>query len=213
MKTSMADPERWRQTWALLGVRVPGEALLRELIARYAEPHRKYHTLRHLEECFEKLAEIGGEAAHPGEVELALWFHDAIYDVKRHDNEEKSAAWARAEVLAAGLPATAADRVHALVMATRHEAVPGDIDQKVLVDVDLSILAAEPARFDEYEKQIREEYAWVPGIVFRARRRSILAEFLARPAIFSMRKFIDAYEARARANLERSIRKLGGGPR
>jgi predicted metal-dependent HD superfamily phosphohydrolase len=98
-------------------------------------------------------------------------------------------------------------------MATRHEAVPGDIDQKVLVDVDLSILAAEPARFDEYEKQIREEYAWVPGIVFRARRRSILAELLARPAIFSMRKFIDAYEAQARANLERSIGKLGGGPR
>ena len=207
----MTTADRWRQTWALVGVRKPNEAQFHELRARYSEPHRRYHTMRHLEECFEKLAEIQAEAAHPGEVALALWFHDAIYDVKRQDNEERSADWARAAVLAAGLPAVAADRVRGLVMATRHNAVPGDIDQRILVDVDLSILGAAPARFDEYEAQIREEYAWVPGIVFRTKRRSILAEFLARPTIFSTRTFIDAYEAQARANLGRSMQKLGGG--
>jgi predicted metal-dependent HD superfamily phosphohydrolase len=95
-------------------------------------------------------------------------------------------------------------------MATRHDAVPSGTDQRVLVEVDLSILGAKPERFDQYENQVREEYSWVPGIVFRPKRRAILTEFLERPTIFSTQKFIDAYEAQARQNLERSIKQLGG---
>jgi predicted metal-dependent HD superfamily phosphohydrolase len=88
--------------------------------------------------------------------------------------------------------------------------VPLDTDEKILVDVDLSILGERPERFDEYEDQIREEYAWVPGVVFRARRRKILKAFLARASIFNTRKFVETYEAQARANLERSIKRLRG---
>ena len=95
-------------------------------------------------------------------------------------------------------------------MATCHDAVPSGIDQQILLDVDLSILGEKPERFDEYEKQIREEYSWVPGVVFRAKRRSILKGFLKRPAIYSTTKFVGAYEAQARENLNRSIRTLGG---
>jgi predicted metal-dependent HD superfamily phosphohydrolase len=206
----MTDPlvAQWAQTSRALGLPA-ASALFRELIARYNEPHRKYHTLQHLEECFQKLGELRGDAEHPAEVELALWFHDAIYDVKRHDNEAKSADWANSTVLAAGQPAVG-DRIHSLVMATRHKAVPNGIDQQVLVDVDLSILGAGPERFDEYERQVREEYSWVPGIVFRPTRRSILKELLERPTLFNTPKVLAAYEARARENLERSIRKLGG---
>lgn len=76
-----------------------------------SEPHRKYHTLRDLDECCEKLDEVRALAQHPAEVELALWFHDAIYDVKRRDNEKKSADWARASALAAGTAAEACNRV------------------------------------------------------------------------------------------------------
>jgi predicted metal-dependent HD superfamily phosphohydrolase len=71
--------------------------------------------------------------------------------------------------------------VHALVMATGHDAVPQGRDQEVLVDIDLSILGATPARFDEYEQQVRAEYAWVPEFLFRRKRRAILGQFLARP--------------------------------
>ena len=205
----MPEIHDWHAMWRAFGS-AADDALFRDLIARYSEPHRKYHTLQHLDECFARLSEIRSGALHPQEVELALWFHDAIYDVRRQDNEKRSADWASATVLGAGLPAATAERVHALIMATRHDAEPADGDQSILVDVDLSILGAEERRFDEYERQVREEYSWVPGMVFRFKRRGILAEFLKRPRIFHTEKFFEAYEARARANLQRSLEKLAG---
>ena len=195
--------------WKELGAANPDPKLYGELIARYSEPHRKYHTLRHLDECFEKLDEVRALAEHPAEIELALWFHDAIYNVKRHDNEKKSADWARASALAAGAPAEACNRVHSLIMATRHKAVPRGTDAEILVDIDLSILGAAPERFDEFERQVREEYAWVPEFVFRRERRAILKKILARPRVFSTARFRDRYEQQARSNIERSLERLG----
>lgn len=206
----MPGLDQWRQLWARLGAAAPNDLLFHDLIGRYSEAHRKYHTTRHLDECFEKLKELENEARHPEEVEFALWFHDAIYDVKRQDNEAKSADWARSTMFMAGVLSSVAERVHALVLVTAHNAVPRDIDERVLVDVDLSILGAKAERFDEYENQIREEYSWVPEIVFRSKRRGILRAFLERPTVFSTHRFIDAYEAQARKNLARSIKRLGG---
>jgi predicted metal-dependent HD superfamily phosphohydrolase len=137
-----------------------------------------------------------------------LWFHDAIYNVKRRDNEKKSADWARASASAAGTPAEACNRVHALVMATRHKAVPRGTDAEILVDVDLSILGAAPERFDQYERQVRKEYDWVPDFLYRRERKAFLKEFLARPQIFSSAHFRGRYEQQARLNLERSLKQL-----
>ena len=204
----MPGLDRWQATWDRLQVPAPPATVFEQLIARHAEPHRKYHTVRHLDECFEKWRELEAEASHPGEIELALWFHDAIYDVRAKDNEARSADWARTVARDAGIEAVAAERVHALILCTVHEAIPSGDDQRILVDVDLSILAAPAERFDEYERQIRAEYAWVPEDVFRTRRRDILAQFLARARIFSTKTFFGRYEARARENLERSIARL-----
>lgn len=203
---------RWKAAWEELGVKfTPAlRAVFDELIARYSEPHRKYHTVRHLDECFEKLAEIRPLAEHPAEVEVALWFHDAIYEKRSDQNEAKSAELAEATVLNAGGPADSAKRISDLIMATRHAAVPQDNDAKVLVDVDLSILGESPERFDEYEGQVREEYSWVPEFLFKRERRKILEEFLARPVIFNTNPFRERYEAQARVNLERSLRQSGG---
>jgi predicted metal-dependent HD superfamily phosphohydrolase len=93
-------------------------------------------------------------------------------------------------------------------MATRHKAVPRGTDAEILVDVDLSILGAAPERFDQYERQVREEYAWVPHFLFRRERKAILKEFLARPRIFSTTHFRDRYEQQARSNIERSLERL-----
>lgn len=198
---------RWKHAWEQLGVAAPA-APYQALAAAYAEPHRKYHTLQHLGECFAWLDETGVLASRPGEVAIALWFHDAVYDTKRQDNEARSAEWARQTVVATGLGADAAERVRALVMATRHDAVPEGIDQQVLVDIDLSILGAATARFEEYERQVREEYSWVPDFVFRRKRREILEAFLARAAIFSTAPMRARLEAPARENLERSLARL-----
>lgn len=199
---------QWQQMWARLGVAAPDPTVFERLIACYSEPHRKYHTTRHLDECFVKLEDLRTEAKHPEVVEFALWFHDAVYDTKRQDNEAKSAEWARATASVANLPVAVGERIHKLIMATCHDAEPNEPDEKVLVDVDLSILGETPERFDEYEDQVREEYSWVPAVLFRAKRLEILREFLARASIFNTRKFVKAYEAQARANLERSIKRL-----
>jgi predicted metal-dependent HD superfamily phosphohydrolase len=166
--------------------------------------------MQHLHECFEKLRELRALAQKPEEIELALWFHDAIYDTRRKDNEEKSADWARSAILEAGVAAPAGDRIYELVMATRHNAAPAGMDTQILVDVDLSILGASPDRFDEYELQVRQEYSWVPGPLFRRERRKVLEDFLQRQTIFQSKQFITAYESQARENLQRSIEKLGG---
>jgi len=199
---------QWRDMWHQFGRSAP-DAVFQDLMDRYSEPHRRYHTIQHLDECLAKLCEIKPVALRPREIEFALWFHDAIYDVKRQDNEQRSAERARSTLLDAGLIATA-ERVHALIMVTRHDAVPKNIDERVLVDVDLSILGANVDRFDEYERQVREEYAWIPGSLFRVKRRKILVRFLERPRIFNTDEFFNKYEAQARANLQRSIERLGG---
>ena len=196
-------PPSWQRAWAGIGAVGEGDALFAQLMAAYAEPQRHYHTQQHLGECLSAFDGARALAEHPDEVELALWFHDAIYDIKGHDNEQRSADWARDALLAAGVPGESAQHVHDLVMATRHTAVPVGRDEQLLVDIDLSILGAARPRFDEYEQQIRQEYAYVPGFLFRRKRREILKGFLDRPAIYSTPHFHGVLEARARDNLRR----------
>lgn len=198
----------WRRAWS--GVGGPGETedLRDRLLAAWSEPQRRYHTLQHLEECLWQFEAHADLARRPAEVELALWFHDAVYEVRATDNEQRSAEWAVAALSVAGVDADARARVQAMVMATRHRAAPGAPDEALLVDIDLSILGADAERFDEYEVQVRQEYAWVPGPIFRRKRRAVLEQFLARPSIFWTPAFHDALEARARENLARSLRRL-----
>lgn len=205
------DPARfdlrpsWLRAWRGIGARDDGEEVYQALMARYAEPHRKYHTLQHLHECLNQFEQSQGLASRAAEVETALWFHDAIHDLKRSDNEAQSAAWARSAALQAGVAPEVAARVHALVMATRHTALPEGGDEQLLVDIDLAILGACPARFAEYEQQIRAEYGHVPGWLFRHKRRAILRSFLDRPRLFSTPQFHAALEDAARANLGRAL--------
>lgn len=195
----------WDRAWKGVGAAADGEAVFAALVERYQEPQRSYHTLQHLTECLQAFDRVRSLPPHPAEVEIALWFHDAIYDVHRSDNEEQSAAWATSALLAAGAQAQSAELVSSLILVTRHTAAPETADEVVLIDIDLAILGAEEARFAEYERQIRLEYGFVPQAVFTVKRRDILASFLARPYIYSTAHFRAALEARARANLARVI--------
>ena len=144
----------------------------------------------------------------PYEVEVALWFHDAIYQPRRFDNEKRSARWLETVARSVGVSARRAVHLVDLVMATRHAVEPEGNDACVLVDIDLSILGVEPARFDEYEQQIRAEYRWVPDFLYRRKRSEILASFLARARIYSTPEFFQRFEAQARVNLRRSLDQL-----
>jgi predicted metal-dependent HD superfamily phosphohydrolase len=197
----------WRRAWAALAVQ-PRDGLFEQLIDCYREPHRRYHTLEHLQTCLHQLQPVLDQAKHSGEVELALWFHDAVYRFDRQDNEWQSSQWALRELATAGVNADVGERVHALVMATQHAALPATADERLLVDIDLSILGEKPGIFDGYEHQIREEYAWVAEALFRQKRASLLRGFLARTFIFSTVHFRQRLEQQARANLQRSIARL-----
>jgi predicted metal-dependent HD superfamily phosphohydrolase len=196
----MTTQHRWNRLWSQLGSAPPSQ-LFDELIARYREKHRHYHTLQHLDECLCQLDAVTTLAVHAPEIELALWFHDAVYDPHKQDNEALSAAWARSSAVAAALPNESCDRIYELVQATASHSRPRTTDEALLIDIDLSILGAPPARFAEYEQGIRDEYNWVPEVIFAAKRRTILNRFLERETIFHTRYFIERYERQARVNL------------
>ena len=190
-----------------LGVR-RSSGLGAQVTHRYQESHRAYHTLRQLREAHDALLECRDRGEGWDDIRLALWFHDAIYDTHRHDNEERSADWAREELLRAGAPEAVAARVQALVLATKHREPPDGNDARLLVDADLSILAAPPDRFAAYERQIRKEYDWVPEPQFREAREKFLRGMLARPSIFNDAAMRERHEAHARRNIEASLRTL-----
>jgi predicted metal-dependent HD superfamily phosphohydrolase len=206
----MISNATWQRLWRELGADPVPNGLYNQLVAAYSEPHRHYHTLQHLRACLAHLDAAASLAQHPAEVELGLWFHDAVYDPRRADNEQRSAEWAWRSILAAGCGEEVAQRVQGLVLATQGHEATGDPDARLLLDIDLAILGAAPARFDEYEQQIRAEYAHVPEPQFRAARSQVLASFLARPRIFLTSAFHDALEHRARENIARSLEALQG---
>jgi predicted metal-dependent HD superfamily phosphohydrolase len=204
----MTLKRRWDGTWRALGVAPLPSTTFDELIAAYSEPGRFYHTLKHLDECFSQFESVRRLARDPAEIEIAIWFHDAIYDTRRNDNEESSAAWAANVVKKACLSPEVAERVTDLVLATKHKAEPHTADIALFVDVDLSILGASPDRFDEYENQIRHEYAWVPENEFRQGRAKLLRDISAREHIYLTEFFRNRLENTARANILRSLLKL-----
>jgi len=195
----------WRRCWRGIGARSDGDDVLAAVLAAWREPQRRYHTLQHLGECVALFERVGALATHPAEVEVGLWFHDAVYDVGRSDNEARSADWLREAAGADGVAVDVVERICALIMATRHAALPTGVDAQLFVDIDLAILAADEARFAEYERQIRAEYAFVPEATFRTRRRAVLGGFLERERIYSTPRLRDELEARARANLANAI--------
>ena len=194
----------WRRSFAGLCLAVP-QGVFEALVERYREPHRAYHTLQHIGECLGRLDTV---RRAPAETALAIWFHDAIYDPRASDNEKRSAAWARAV-----LGDTAVSRkVEMMILATKHDAVPLDAASRLLVDIDLAILAAPEPRYSEYEAQIRKEFAFLDEATWRAERQKVLRRFTDRAFIYGSAEF-RSLETRARRNLERSINALITGKR
>lgn len=195
----------WHRVWSGLGATGDENGERERLLARYSEPSRRYHTVQHLGECIATFQTVAAIAQRPAEVEAGLWFHDAVYELRRTDNEVRSAQLAVGILADAGVASEVSSRVAAWILATEHATAPIEPDARLLVDIDLSILGAPESRLAEYERQIRDEYSFVPEAVFHDRRRVILRAFLARPRIYYTTHFHDRLEQRARVNLSRSL--------
>lgn len=209
MPASRNDELRARFTAAVRGAGGPGAAdpVFDELVLRYGEPHRHYHTLRHVDACLGWLDWFAASAEHGAEVELSLWFHDAVYDPRAADNERKSAGIASERLRALGCDAESVARiVHHVEATERHDAYHGDA--ALVMDLDLSILGASPNEFQRFEEAIAREYDYVAEAAFRDGRRRVLEGFLARPEIFRIPEIRAELEHKARKNLEKRIREL-----
>lgn len=209
---SRTDLKHWIQVWHDLQAVGDPVARYQRLIAAYAETHRHYHNLQHLDECLRELDAVRSLATQPAVVEAALWFHDAVYDPRSTTNEEDSAALAVAVLTEAKLPAPLINTVRQLILSTKtHQ--PGDhADAALLIDIDLAILGQPPARFREYELGIKAEYSWVPATTYAQKRAEILKGFLRRSSIYRTAHFKDRYETTARSNLARAIDALRNPP-
>jgi predicted metal-dependent HD superfamily phosphohydrolase len=217
----MITPERLaalQTEWVrlLAGFGVPAGAaypVFDQLVAAHGAPERHYHNLEHLGEMLRVASRLAAHGDDPAAVQLAIWFHDAVYDPRAKDNEARSADLAATSLAPLGVPAPTIDRVASLVMATAHLASaepPADRDAAVLLDADLAILGAAEERYRRYAADIRKEYAFVPDADYRAGRAAVLKLFLDRPRIFHTRVMFEEGEQRARANLAAELKDLGG---
>lgn len=149
-------------------------------------------------------------AALFSDTRIAIWFHDAVYETRAKDNEEKSAALAEAALHGLGIAGDMPHKVASLIRLTKHNCAPTTIDEQIIIDVDLAILGQSAIVFDEYESEIRSEYSWVSDNEFWSKRTEFLMALLAREHIFYTEQSRRKYELSARRNLRRSIQRRTG---
>jgi predicted metal-dependent HD superfamily phosphohydrolase len=202
------DPESWNELWRVAGVPAKVSSWYEQLMSLYSQPHRHYHNREHIVECLKEFDAARQLAYQPRAVELAIWFHDVIYDPHASDNEEQSAELAKRCIADLRGAEDLGESVAQLILATKQHDHSLHTDAPLLVDIDLSILGQPADRFWEYEEQIRKEYHWVPKFLFAPKRAKVLKRFLAREKIYNTQHFFRKYEAQARKNLTDSIQKL-----
>jgi len=171
---------------------------------------RMYHNLVHLTHCLKEFDDVKMFAVDPDALEMALWFHDCVYNIYEKDNEKQSAKHAGRKLRR--LDDGFIKKVKDLIMVTEYKTMPKDVDKKLISDIDLAILGQPEDVYDEYEFNIIQEYSGIIAEMglekFNKRRKTILNKFLRRKNIYLTEHFRTKYEYHARNNLKRSIKKL-----
>ena len=153
------------------------------LVAAWSEPHRRYHDLAHLAAVLGLVGELG-EAADLPAVRLAAWYHDAVYDPQRSDNEEVSAQRARAGLRGLVDDERAAEVERLVLLTAGHDPAPEDRNGAALCDADLAVLAAPAESYAAYASAVRAEYGHLSDEEFTAGRTAVLEHLLALPTLY-----------------------------
>ena len=205
------DSSRFNTLWQRAGARNNSTAAFAVLVDYYSEPHRRYHTARHVRDCLEIYDSAVPVLGNNDAVEMALWFHDAVYIVGQTDNESCSAALFRS--LSEGyLPSDFNEQVVRLIMATRHNQAPTAADEQFATDVDLDGLAKPWDAFITDTQLLRQENSATDDKTFRGNVRGFFERLLARPSIYATGHFEVKSEAIARGNIERLLAELDSLP-
>jgi len=199
--------DRWNGLCSRLGLSNDTNTYF-ELIEAHAQKHRAYHTLDHIAACLKHLDHVKDQVDRADDIELSLWFHDAIYQPFSATNEEDSADWAVNWLSNHGAQPDLMDRVKVHILATKTHDRPERLDGRYMLDIDLSILGTSPHVYDQFEIDIRREYKRVPKFIFRKKRKAILHGFLSRDYIYATEYFRERFEQQAHINLECAIARL-----
>lgn len=185
-------------------------ALWQDIAARYNEPQRAHHTLKHIQQLFEQFDQIKDKLYEPHIIALALYYHDVTYDPRRSDNELKSAEYA-VEALSHYLSAEQCQHIYALIMMTAthqpHKLADEDksSDAAYLLDMDLSILGAPWSEYQQYAQAVRYEYMHVAKEDYRTGRIVVLEKLLAHSTLYLTEYYYGRLEELARDNIKREI--------
>jgi predicted metal-dependent HD superfamily phosphohydrolase len=179
------------------------------LFAAYAQPNRHYHNLNHIDQLLTTIARFNHQLKDPITVNLAVWFHDFVYDSQASDNEAQSAKAAQELLTSIGESATTIDRVQQLILSTQgHQIDANDLDQSIFLDADLAILGADPVRYQAYQQAIRREYNWVSSTDYQTGRIQVLESLLKRDRLYCTDLLFAELESIARSNIKQEISEL-----
>ena len=199
--------QRWFRLMRQLGL-PSNEKTFDQLVACYQQKHRRYHNATHIVSCLTLLDQHYSKAKYPAEVEIALWFHDAIYKTLSSKNEKRSAQWLETFLKAYHCADDRIERCKAYVLATQSHQPTSHYDSKLFLDIDLAILGAEPQRFSEYDQQIYDEYRWVSDSRYWRKRYKILNTFLERETLYFTPSFQEQFEEQAKTNLKNKVKDI-----
>ena len=171
----------------------------------YQGKKRFYHTLQHIENLYLEL-EKHKEKIEDWDILLcSIFYHDIIYDVKKQDNEERSADVAAARLLKIGFPKDKIEKCYRQIVATKKHEATGDFDTDIFTDADLAILGSDWETYEIYTQNIRKEYSIYPDFLYNMGRKKVLKHFLEKEKIYKIPFFFEKYEAQARANLAKEL--------
>jgi predicted metal-dependent HD superfamily phosphohydrolase len=179
----------------------------------YTDWSRHYHNLSHIFSLLKLREHFAYLVNNPALVDLAIWFHDIVYQSKRKDNERKSAELFE-QIMRPYLEKKDLDFVCALILSTEgHQPLlPENNDNLIFLDFDLSILAADKKFYKKYAEAIREEYkSLFSFFVYNSGRKKVLKSFLHRKSLFFSDFFKEHYELRAKENINWEIKGLKEG--
>ncbi|WP_242028942.1 hypothetical protein [Coleofasciculus sp. FACHB-712] len=184
------------------------QKVLLDLFKAYSSDGRHYHTLEHIEQVLATLNDLRSLSQNYAAIEFAAWFHDAVYNPKANDNEEKSAEYAAMILKGLDIPSSTIEVVYSLIRKTKYNQNIDGIDSKIFLDADLSILGASATKYRIYAQAIRKEYLWVSSTKYRTGRKQVLQSFLNRERIYFTEKMFVALEQQARQNIKEEMELL-----
>jgi predicted metal-dependent HD superfamily phosphohydrolase len=199
----------WNKTANSLGFDLAlSQEYWNEIYSAYSSEGRYYHGLEHLRSIFRLTEEEVLSTTDRQALNLAVFYHDIVYDFERKDNERKSADLAIDRLSRAGVDQILIERVEELIMATYGHEYSDDALRNLMIEADVSVIGTDHDTYAKYAENCRREYSMFSDEEYNPVRKQALSHFLNTGSLFVSPKFKERFEANAKRNLQWEIDQL-----